>query len=432
MDALLRRRVSRRRFLGTCASSVYLAQLELRAQDRPARGLRKPPDPRLHTQLARIGAHLRARFRDLPSHFIFDYYPWYGLEPYRHWNEDGRRAPEDLATNYLPALGPYDSRSARVLEQHARWIKEAGIGAINVSWWGRGTYEDAAVPLLMDVMRAFDIKVTFHLEPYDGRETRLADDIKYLLREYGERRRWDTFLLLQRADGSAAPVMKLFASILPQTSTNCLGVTRPVGGYVPDAVWRQHTTTLKRDLAGEFERFTLIADSLDVGRVRAGGFDGGTSADPYLPPERWPDIAQWFDSEGLLFTFGVNAGFDVVLPPVRPSDPCYREPRVDPSGIRDWSSAEARAEAHASCEDRIRESFVQTLKLQTRRTSANERQGAFVVFVNSFNEWHEGTQFEPMVPYRSMSTAQRARYHNPENGRYRLDTLGELMTYMTG
>ena len=42
---------------------------------------------------------------------------------------------------------------------------EAGVGAINVSWWGRGSYEDRAVHLLMDVMRAHRIHVTFHLEP---------------------------------------------------------------------------------------------------------------------------------------------------------------------------------------------------------------------------------------------------------------------------
>lgn len=419
-------RLSRRRFLATCASGVYLAQLELRGQERGAH--RVPPrEPRLRARLGRIGAHLRARYPDLPNHFIFDYYPWYGVDPYRHWDEGDRRPPGDIASNYLPALGLYDSRSARVIEQHARWIKDSGVGAVNLSWWGRGTYEDAAVPLIMDVMRAFDIKVTFHLEPYDGRELRLADDIRYLLREYGERRRWDTFLLLHHADGSAAPVMKLFASILPPTSTNCLGVTRPVGGYVPDAVWRQHTTALKRDLAQEFERFTLLADSLDVGRVRAGGFDGGTSADPYVPPDLWPAITDWFNGEGLLFSFGVNAGFDVVRPRERPVDPCYREPRVDPSNLEDWSSVELRAQAHASSEERIRESFVESVRLQTNPASTNDRRGVFVTFVNSFNEWHEGTQFEPMVPFRSMTAAERARYHNAESGTYRMDALGELM-----
>ena len=66
-----------------------------------------------------------------------------------------------------------------MLEQHARWIAESGAGAINVSWWGRGDYEDRMVPLLMDVMRDHGLKVTFHLEPYaSDRVDSSASDIQ--------------------------------------------------------------------------------------------------------------------------------------------------------------------------------------------------------------------------------------------------------------
>ena len=37
-----------------------------------------------------------------------------------------------------------------------------------------------------------------------------------------------------------------------------------------------------------------------------------------------------------------------------------------------------------------------TLHLQTDGTPPPARTGFFLTFVNSFNEWHEGTQFEPM------------------------------------
>ena len=66
----------------------------------------------------------------------------------------------------MPRLGAYDSKSTKVMEQHAKWMREAGAGAINVSWWGRGSDVDRLVPALMDVMKAHDIRVTFHLEPY--------------------------------------------------------------------------------------------------------------------------------------------------------------------------------------------------------------------------------------------------------------------------
>jgi hypothetical protein len=119
-----------------------------------------------------------------------------GTNPFQHWDEAGRHPPDDIASNYMPALGPYDSRAVAVMEQHARWIAETGIGAINVSWWGPGSGSDRIVPLLMDVMRAHDIHVTFHLEPYaDDRSPRYGRDILYLLENYGVRRRWDAFLL---------------------------------------------------------------------------------------------------------------------------------------------------------------------------------------------------------------------------------------------
>jgi hypothetical protein len=77
----------------------------------------------------------RRLFPDLERHFVFEYYPWYGGPPdYVHWDYLERRPPLDLATRYVPRLGAYDVRSAAVLEQHARWIREAGIGAVALSW----------------------------------------------------------------------------------------------------------------------------------------------------------------------------------------------------------------------------------------------------------------------------------------------------------
>ena len=43
----------------------------------------------------------------MPRHFVFEYYPWYGVAPFRHWNQDGHLPPLDLASNYLPQLGAY-------------------------------------------------------------------------------------------------------------------------------------------------------------------------------------------------------------------------------------------------------------------------------------------------------------------------------------
>ena len=97
-------------------------------------------------------------------------------------------------------LGAYDSRSRAVLEQHARWIADSGVGSVNLSWWGPDSYEDRAAHGVMDVMRDHDLKVTFHLEPYaPDRGRRFAADALYLLEEYGERRQ------LRRLPAAAGP-----------------------------------------------------------------------------------------------------------------------------------------------------------------------------------------------------------------------------------
>jgi hypothetical protein len=129
---------------------------------------------------------LAERFADVSRHFVFEYYPWYGRDPWRHWNEVGRQPPHDLASEYVPRLGAYDSRSRAVIEQHARWIAESGVGSIALSWWGPESFEDLVAHDVMDVMKDYGIAVTFGLEPYAvDRGHRFASDVLYLLTDLG-------------------------------------------------------------------------------------------------------------------------------------------------------------------------------------------------------------------------------------------------------
>lgn len=197
---------SRRQFLASLAVPLTLTQSRRRPTNSDPAGLAvtRNPDgypPLPNVAVAEIGRQLRRQFSDLRNHFIFEYYPWYGTDPWRHWDGSGRNPPYDIAATSVPELGPYDSGNPRVLEQHARWIAESGAGAINVSWWGRDGYEDRMVPLLMDVMRDYGLKVTFHLEPYGSdRIDSYASDIQYLVTEYGDKRHWDCQLVLRMGD----------------------------------------------------------------------------------------------------------------------------------------------------------------------------------------------------------------------------------------
>ena len=402
-----------------------------RPREAPHEALPREPLPR--ESLA--AEPLSSRYADLRRHFIFEYYPWYATEPWLHWNEAGREPPVDIAASSMPLLGPYDSRSRHVLEQHARWIADAGIGAVNVSWWGPGSFTDEVVPTLLDVMRDHDLRVTFHLEPYrNDRAELFADDVLWLVRKYGDARHWDAMLVLQDATGRAGPVFKLFRAILPPRVTDCLGREHEVPDYTEDARWRRQTARIRTELRGAFDHVTLLADSLDVGRTAASGFDGMAIYDNFVAPSTWPGHASVFSGGRLLFSFNVNAGFDAIVPRPTPDDPCWQPAPFDPGRMTlDWAVDRTRELAMELAGRRIAESFDTTVSLQSDPRLSNARRGFFLVYVNSFNEWHEGTQFEPAKDARDLTPAEwRVGYHNPPAGDYRLHLLGRLVRGLAG
>lgn len=373
---------------------------------------------------------LKDRFPDLARHFIFEYYPWYGVGPFRHWDQDGHIPPNDLASNYVPLLGAYDSGSTSVMEQHALWMRNAGAGGVNVSWWGRDSDTDRLVPTLMDVMAAHDLRVTFHLEPYrDRHAAAYASDIEYLIRTYGDRRKWDCFLLLRHEDGSVGPVFKSFRTILPKASTDCHGRTSQVADYTGDEEWRTQTDRVRNTFAKDFSRITLLADSLDVARTQAGGFDGIAIYDNYVGPEKWRSVAEDCTARRLVFSFNVNPGFDGVVDLNPPADGCYTPLPIEPGPFDyQWERPDDRERAAAQSKRRIATSFETTVSLQTDDRLFNKQCGFFLVYLNSFNEWHEGHQFEPMKNGATLPDEQASRhYHNAADGDYRLKTLTSLL-----
>jgi Glycosyl hydrolase family 99 len=411
--------------LGLRTGTVVPYPLPAQAVPRQARARQAPFD------WSAAGDTLRRRFRDLRRHFVFEYYPWYANDPWRHWDQWDRRPPIDIAATSMPLLGPYDSRSRATLERHARWIAESGVGAINLSWWGPDSFEDRAVPLIMDVMHDHDIHVTFHLEPYrDNRVEFYATDILYLLREYGEKRRWDAFLLLEDADGAIGPVFKSFRTIVPREATDCHGNTSLVPDWVPDPAWRQQTDRVRSELGRQFDHIRLLADVSDFARLTAAGFDGMAIYDNYVRPESWRSLAQACQDRNVLFSFNANPGFDGIhLRTVEP-DSCYVPSAFEPPSRDEleWTRSEDREAARRLAQERINESLRATLRLQLDNAYPNARRGFFLTFINSFNEWHEGHQFEPMKDGRDLTESERRfEYRNPSAGDYRLRYLSALL-----
>ncbi len=279
----------------------------------------------------------------------------------------------------------------------------------------------------MDVMHDHGIKVTFAMEPYAAdRGRRFAEDVLYLLREYGEKRDFDAFLLLRNEDGSVGPVFKGFRCILPEGGVDCHGVFRPTADYTSDGIWRQQTDGLRDALRGAFDHVTLLADSLEFARTPASGFDGIGIYDNFIPPQDYRSYAEGASRAGLLFSFNVNPGYDQIEPRA-PLPDCYDGPRrIAPDEIEpiDWSSLEERERAANASTARIAASLQATVDVQADPLLGNAQRGFFLAYINSFNEWHEGHAFEPMKDAAELTPEERAHgYRNPPNGRYRIDAL---------
>ena len=182
-------------------------------------------------------------------------------------------------------------------------------------------------------------------------------------------------------------------------------------------------------LREDFDRIILLADTTNAGRTAASGFDGIGLFDNYIPPDRWRVTAEECASRDLVFSFQVNPGFDGIVALEIDPNSCYTPPVFAPGGgVYDWTRGSDRATAESAVKSRIVESFNTSLDLQTTPELTNAARGFLLVSINSFNEWHEGHQFEPMKDRPDLTDAERAAgYHNADNGRYRLDTLRALI-----
>ncbi len=292
------------------------------------------------------------------------YYPWYGTPDdygeWVHWDQAGYTPPSGIGSDYYPVLGAYSSLDPEVVAQHFAWLREVGVGVIISSWWGQGTREDRAVPLLLEQGERYGIKVALHIEPYDGRTARgLFEDIRYLYRVYGDHPAFFRSSDTSRWSPDTTPkgVFFVWAISIPDNHS----------APVEASYWREALD----DIHALSDGALVIANITDTSWIDRGHFDGLYNyADLSTTAEGSFDWAQG-------------------LPP----DSFYV-----PSVIPGFS---ARRIGYAN------DTFVDR---QGGLTYDNQWETALdtgiepaIVTITSFNEWHEGSQIEPAEPQSDAS-----------------------------
>ena len=202
--------------------------------------------------------------------------------------------------------------------------------------------------------------------------------------------------------------------------------------YVPDSEWRREADRLREAVFGDFDHLTLLSDTWDAERVAASGLDGISVYDPVQTPNRWLDHALVASRVGMVFSFPINPGLDEIERRVVAPGSCYRpRPFLPRTADLAWSRDADRETARALAEQRTEDTLQSNLLLQTHPWLGNVDKGFFLVHIISFNEWHEGHQYEPMKDGSALTPAERAiGYHNPEDGAYRLRHLADLLARM--
>jgi len=277
------------------------------------------------------------------------YYPWYGgPQEWFHWGGEGFGPPQDIRSDYFPQLGPYSSFDPQIVAQHFAWLREARVGVVVTSWWGQGSYEDRAVPLLLDMAERYGLGIAFHIEPYQGRSAdSLVSDVRYLYQNYGSH---PGFFRTNRTslwspDERERGLFFVFA----------VDSTGSGGQTVEAEYWRDSVAAIHALTEGGI----VIANAIVPTWVDRGEFDGLYN---YVQTD-----------EDFAWSRGLPPGAWFV-----------------PSVIPGFSARRIGYEAST---------FVSRQDGQTYARQWDSALGTPVepdmVAITSFNEWHEGTQIEP-------------------------------------
>lgn len=350
---------------------------------------------------------------DFPSSRVhIFYYAWYGSPEvdgrYIHWNhkilqhwkpEEAKKwpqgehvPPDDIGSNFYPQLGCYSSANRTVVDLHMRQISSSGIGVVVVSWYPPGLSDpngapvDSLIPSIMDSAAKYNVKVAFHIEPFENRNPRnLRGHIRYIIDTYGEHQAFYRF----RHKGRYLPLFYVYDSYLssPYHWRILLGL---------------HGRLSVRRTEYDAVFIGLLVNKNDKNVILSAGFDGyytyfASNTFSYgSVPTNWQQLQSFADQHNLYFIPSVGPGYE-------------------DTAIRPWNYRVSQGRASGTYYSQQWETAVEVKPV--------------IVSITSFNEWGEGTQIEPAVPKSTRSTTNKMSYFDyaPHSPNFYLNATTDLV-----
>ena len=267
------------------------------------------------------------------------------------WNNAGKYpGGDDIGANFYPELGCYSSNDPEIITIHMKQIRDAGIGVIAFSWWGKDSFSDKSVLTYLDLAEKHGLKIAFHIEPIYKTDLEFKSHLEYITANYTPHPAFykvndKPFFYLYN---SYKLNFRIWQGMLNPDSDSTIRNTPLDGVFI--SLW-----TLRLD--GEFA-------------VRS-GFDGvytyfGTDGFVHgSTTTNWRDMSAYASEHDLIF-----------IPCVAPG---YMDTRIRP-----WNEKNTRSREKGQYYEQM---FMKAL-------DANPD----YIGITSFNEWHEGTQIEPAIP----------------------------------
>lgn len=292
--------------------------------------------------------------RVLAFHYVWYGTPWGPAGQWRGWKSDaydadrvfnGRR---NVTTAHYPLDGVYDSLSEDTIRRQLREADLANIDGFIISWWGIDDYSDKVLNAFMQlapddfVTIYYETAMTFNLRDQSREQAikRIADDLKTLLRRYGDNPRW------VKVDGK--PLFALYI----------------VENYTIDE-WR----SIKADVEQAYGSVFFLGDTYNADYLDV--MDGLHTYNPIgitlrgdSLVEVYTNVAKVCHERGKLFAGTVCPGYD---------DRKIRTPGL-----------------YVAREDG---------GYYERTWAACRESGADWVLICSYNEWYEGSEIEPSIEY---------------------------------
>lgn len=289
----------------------------------------------------------------------------------------------DLAPQQQPALGEYDDSKPETIRQHLRWSRQANIGLWITSWWGPNRLEDTNTKdVIMQHEELGDLKVSIHYETSNrvrGGPTGISNDMQHLCDNYFDHPNYYKiggrpviFVYVTRkleSDGSLEQTILTMRTAASKCGHNLYLIGDHVFESAPEEAevfvpfWYFDAVT-NYDVYGSMGRPSPYASRALVDQY-------------YRDQEQWRARAH---ESGCRYIPAVSPGYN---------DRGVRFERNHPPLSRKLSETSPEGSLFA-------------YQLSKAKGLVDPSVDNLIV-VNSFNEWHEDTQIEPVVGVKTNS-----------------------------